>query len=116
MYQDIYAQIDRDLLQHNQKAAGSHASHFVNVLKGSLLHRLTGLEKIKVNSWHHQANREVPDSFQVSGKANDGVIEAIESSVYPFVLGLQWHPEQLVTANDASSLRIFEGFIMACQK
>lgn len=116
MYQDIYAQLDCDLLQHNQKAAGSHASHFVNVLKGSLLHRLTGLEKIKVNSWHHQANREVPDSFQVSGKANDGVIEAIESSVYPFVLGLQWHPEQLVTANDASSLRIFEGFIMACQK
>lgn len=115
MYQDIYSQLDRDLLQHNQKAAGSHASHFVNVLKGSLLHRLTGVERLKVNSWHHQANRNVSDSFQVSGKANDGVIEAIESSAHSFVLGLQWHPEQLVAANDTSSLKIYQGFITSCQ-
>lgn len=115
MYQDIYAQIDEELLQHAQQAPTAHGSHFVNVLKGSLLHRLTGLEKLSVNSRHHQANRKVVTPFQISGKANDDVIEAIESKEHPFVLGLQWHPENMAMENDQHSLRIFEGFIRACR-
>lgn len=114
MYQDIYAQIDDELLQHAQQAPKEHGSHFVNVLMGSLLHRLTGQEKLQVNSRHHQANRLVIDTFQISGKASDGIIEAIESKEHPFVLGLQWHPENMAAANDQQSLKIFEGFIEAC--
>src|SRR5699024_2578903 len=34
MYQDIYSQIDKPLLQHSQKAPRSHGSHFVYVEKG----------------------------------------------------------------------------------
>ena len=116
MYQDIYSQIDKELLQHSQSAPTWHGSHFVTVLKGSLLHRLTGMETLKVNSRHHQANREVPEPFQVSGVANDGIIEAIESKEHSFVLGLQWHPESLVTVDDEASLRIYQGFIKACQR
>lgn len=115
MYQDIYGQIDEELLQHAQKAPTAHGSHFVNVLKGSLLHQLTGLEKLSVNSRHHQANRKVIDTFQVSGKANDGIIEAIESTEQPFVLGLQWHPENMAMKNDEPSLKIYQGFIEACR-
>ncbi len=115
MYQDIYAQMDNELLQHAQKAPSAHGSHFVNVLKGSLLYHLTGQEKLQVNSRHHQANRKVIDTFQISGRANDGVIEAIESKEYPFVLGLQWHPENMAMENDQPSLRIFQGFIKACK-
>ena len=113
MFQDIDAQIDQELLQHAQKAPTAHASHDVNVLKGSLLYRLTNKEQLRVNSRHHQANRSVIDTFQVSGRANDGVIEAIESKQHPFVLGLQWHPENLAMKNDQSSLKIFQGFIEA---
>lgn len=115
MYQDIYAQIDRTLLQHSQKAPKDHASHFIDVLKGSLLHRLTDAEKLKVNSRHHQANRNVSDPFQVSGKASDGIIEAIESKAHAFALGLQWHPENLAVSGDDHSLRVFQGFIKSCQ-
>src|SRR5699024_2605137 len=51
MYQDIYGQIqDRDLLQHQQKAPKEHGSHFVHVTKGSLLHQLTGMDVLRVNS------------------------------------------------------------------
>lgn len=114
MYQDIYAQIDRDLLQHAQKAPKGHGSHFVQVLEGSLLHRLAGVDTLKVNTYHHQANRKVIDPFVVSGKANDGVIEAIESKEHSFVLGLQWHPEKMAPANDDASLKIFRGFVGSC--
>jgi|SRR5690625_587162 len=115
MFQDIYAQTDQELLQHAQKAPTAHSSHYVNVVKGSLLYRLTGEEQLRVNSRHHQANRSVIDIFQVSGKANDGVIEAIESKQHPFVLGLQWHPENLAMENDQPSLKIFQGFIVAAR-
>ena len=113
MFQDIDAQIDQELLQHAQKAPTAHTSHYVNVLRDSLLYRLTEMEQLRVNSRHHQANRSVIDIFQVSGRANDGVIEAIESKQHPFVLGLQWHPENLAIENDQPSLKIFQGFIEA---
>ena len=116
MYQDMYSQIDGDLLQHQQKAPKEHGSHFVFVKEGSLLHKLTGKKKLTVNSRHHQANRRVPENFQVSGKASDGVIEALESKEEPFFLGLQWHPENMVAHNDVASEKIYQGFIRACKK
>lgn len=116
MYQDIYAQINRELLQHSQKAPKDYGSHFVQVLKDSLLHRLTGVDMLKVNTYHHQANRKVIDPFVISGKANDGIIEAIESKEHPFALGLQWHPEKMAPTNDEASLKIFQGFVASCGK
>jgi len=116
MYQDIYSQIDEELLQHDQKAPFDYGSHFVNVTEGSLLHRLTGVRKLRVNSFHHQSNRDVPAGFVVSGKANDGVVEAIESMDHPFVLGVQWHPEGMILANDHASTKIYQGFVEASMK
>ncbi|RKQ34595.1 gamma-glutamyl-gamma-aminobutyrate hydrolase family protein [Oceanobacillus halophilus] len=113
MYQDIYAQIDTELLQHAQKAPREHASHFVDVLENSLLHQLTGKRRLRVNSYHHQANRGVTEPFQVSGLASDGIIEAVESKGHRFVLGVQWHPEAMV---DESSQKIYAGFMKACKK
>src|SRR5690625_5063206 len=114
MYQDIYAQADQTLLQHKQKAPVEHMSHYVYVEKESLLHRITGQEKFKINSYHHQANRDASSDFRISGKASDGIVEAIESKELPFVLGLQWHPEATIADNDQLSLKIYEAFIKAC--
>lgn len=116
LYQDIYAQSDRELLQHNQKAFRYHGSHFVYVEKDSLLYRLTGQEKFKINSYHHQAVKDIAAGFQSSGRASDGIIEAIEKPDHPFVLGVQWHPELMLVNDDELSLKIFKGFIEACQK
>src|SRR5699024_6325407 len=116
MYQDIYTQKKQELLQHKQRALKGHGSHLVYVLKGSLLSQLTSVEKLLVNSRHHQANRNVVEPWKVSGKAIDGIIEAIESKEHSFVLGLQWHPENMAMANDEVSRVIFRGFIQACQQ
>ena len=61
-----------------------------------------------------QANRHVPETYLVCGTASDGVIEAIESKSHQFVLGVQWHPENMAIAGDEPSLGIFKGFIEAC--
>ena len=68
--------------------------HEVEVLRGSLLHRVTGARRFGVNSTHHQAVRGLGAGLVVSAAADDGVVEAIEATGR-FVLGVQWHPEAL---------------------
>ena len=46
-----------------------------------------------VNSFHHQAVSEPGDKFRVTATAPDGIIEAIESTEYKSIVGVQWHPE-----------------------
>ena len=48
-----------------------------------------------VNSFHHQAVAEAGDKFRVIAKSPDGIIEAMESSEFKSILGVQWHPECL---------------------
>lgn len=108
VYQDIYRQCQGPFIQHSQQASVHHASHFIQLEKGSLLQKMIGETQVKVNSFHHQAVKDVPFPFKVSGRSSDGVIEAIESSTHPFVVGVQWHPE---TLKDASSLKLFAEFI-----
>ena len=116
MYQDIYSQRDGSLLQHDQQAPNWYGSHFVEVTEGSLLRKIVGVDKFKVNSYHHQALRNMPEGFIVSGVASDGVIESFESTKHTFVMGVQWHPESLISKNDVNSLAIFEAFINECKK
>ncbi|PYZ92383.1 gamma-glutamyl-gamma-aminobutyrate hydrolase [Salipaludibacillus keqinensis] len=116
MYQDIYSQIDKRLLQHSQQAPRSHASHYINVSKGSLLHKITDLSSYKVNSYHHQANREMAANLKVSARASDQVIEAIEGTDHSFVVGVQWHPECMTGTEDLPSVKLFTAFIEASKK
>ena len=111
MYQDIYSQNTSTLLQHVQKAPRIHQSHFVQIKEGSLLGSIAESSQIKVNSYHHQAVKDVPNPLIISGTASDGIIEAIESTKHSFVLGVQWHPEALAKNGDIVSLRIFEKFL-----
>ncbi|MHB8484094.1 MAG: gamma-glutamyl-gamma-aminobutyrate hydrolase family protein, partial [Nitrospiria bacterium] len=77
-------------------------------VKGTLLHRMLSQDRIDVNSAHHQAVREVGRGVVVNALAPDGVIEGFEVPEYKFCLGIQWHPEFLVTPHDR---KIFEAFI-----
>lgn len=116
MFQDIYSQTETELLQHQQQAPRWHASHYVNVKENTLLRTITQTESLKVNSFHHQANRKIPDGFEVSAVASDGVIEAFESKNHHFVMGIQWHPECMLLNNDEVSAELMNAFINACKK
>ena len=116
MYQDIHSQNDKPIIQHVQKAPRSHQSHFVQVEKGSLFESIAESNQLEVNSFHHQAVKDVPEPFTVSGVASDGIIEVIESARHRFVIGVQWHPEELSANGDPVSLRLFEKFIEACNE
>src|SRR5690606_17373100 len=80
LYQDINSQIASPLLQHDQKAKRDHQSHAVHIEKGTLLASIANTEKIMVNSFHHQALKDIPAPLIVSGRASDGIVEAVEST------------------------------------
>jgi putative glutamine amidotransferase len=114
--QDIHSQSANTVLQHSQKAPRSHPSHFVQIEKDTILESITETQTIKVNSFHHQAVKVVPEPLRISGTASDGIIEAVESTAHDFVLGVQWHPEALAEYGDAVSNRIFDKFVEKCKE
>ena len=65
-----------------------------------MLHRIGGCARLEVNSAHHQAAGAIGLGVVVSGRAPDGVIEAIELPERRFCVGVQWHPEYGISAAD----------------
>lgn len=111
MYQDLVAEKNCTLIQHKQNRLLHYSSHFVEVKESSLLYDIVQKKRIKVNSNHHQANNQLGKDLQVAALSEDGVIEAIELRGKPFMLGVQWHPEQLLLRNDNCSQLIYTRFV-----
>jgi putative glutamine amidotransferase len=99
-----------DSLLHEQPNPRDTPGHAVKVTPGSLLHRISGADEIKVNSAHHQAVKSVGPGVVVNAVAADGVIEGIEDPRLPFCLGVQWHPEFRIGDTDK---KLFQALIAA---
>jgi len=95
---------------HRQENSGNVPTHMINLEEGSQLQRILGVPEIKVNSFHNQFCAEPGKNFKVSAWAKNKIVEAIESPIYRFVLGLQFHPEEMF--NDYPVfIKIFEAFL-----
>ena len=70
-------------------------THPVKIGKNSLLYKIVGTERIETNSVHHQAINKLGKGFVDTAHTSDGIIEAIELKDYPFLVGVQWHPERM---------------------
>lgn len=99
---------------HSQTEARDEVSHRVTIEKNSKLYALFGKE-LYVNSFHHQALKEVAKNLKVTAHADDGVVEAVEDPAYPYLVGVQWHPEGFVYTDHSMSC-LFKDFLSACQK
>lgn len=85
----------KGLIKHSQDADRNEPTHVVSLDKDSILYNLYETDKIAVNSFHHQAVGDAGNKFKVVARSADGVIEAMESSEFKSILGVQWHPECL---------------------
>jgi putative glutamine amidotransferase len=97
-------------LPHEQPNPRTEPGHDVLITPGTLLHRITGAERLPVNSAHHQAAERAGPGIVVSAVAEDGVIEAIEDPARRFCLGVQWHPEYGISPGDTA---VIEAFVAA---
>jgi len=97
-------------LAHEQPNPRNEPGHEVRVLHGTMLERIVGVNRLSVNSAHHQAVKTTAPGVTVNATAPDGVIEGIEDQRKRFVLGVQWHPEFHITDGDK---RLFAAFVQA---
>jgi putative glutamine amidotransferase len=96
LYQDIPTQRP-EALQHRDAVVYDLNFHTVDILAGSRLASLyPELPRVKVNSIHHQAIKDLAPGFTVEAVSNeDGLIEAIrrDDAAKPYLAAVQWHPE-----------------------
>jgi putative glutamine amidotransferase len=86
--------------------------HTVALDPGSSTARAIGSDALTVNSLHHQAIGELAPGLVVTGRAPDGIIEAVATDDDWPMWAVQWHPESL-GVDDEPSLRLFEHLVQA---
>ena len=116
LYQDIQSD-KKGSICHRQKQRAVYPSHSVSIAQDSKLRSMMQAESILVNSLHHQALKQLPDGFNVSAMAPDGIIEAAELRDHSFCMGVQWHPEQLWNQPGSEiHERLFTAFVQECSR
>ncbi|MGE3909679.1 MAG: gamma-glutamyl-gamma-aminobutyrate hydrolase family protein [Chloroflexota bacterium] len=102
-------------IQHPQSEAAirDHLAHTIDVLPDSRLAAIFEATSFEVNSFHHQAVKALGRGLTPVAWSPDGVIEAVESTEHPWLLAVQFHPENLVASHEPSR-RLFEAFVAAC--
>jgi putative glutamine amidotransferase len=112
--QDIPTAMDGPISHVQTSPWGSH-HHEVTVEPGTKLAVAVGLDHLEINSYHHQAIARVAPPLSVSARADDGLIEAVESREHRWIVGVQWHPERHeAQAPDIDpNVRVFAAFAAA---
>jgi putative glutamine amidotransferase len=99
---------------HRQPGDRTALTQALTVTPGSRLAEVFGATRIEVNTMHHQAVKEVAPGLTAVAWSADGTIEAMESRDHPWLLMVQFHPEELVDFH-APSQRLFNAFVEACR-
>lgn len=114
LYQDIHSQLEGETFLHMQHANKYYEVHSVNIDANSNLYKVFGEEKIYTNSLHHQSVKTTGEILNVVARADDGVVEAIESNDGT-IIGVQWHPEEMSYRYEKMNL-LFKDLVARAQK
>lgn len=101
LYQDLPAQRPSEI-RHRQTESRGAQTHSIEIDPESRLARIVGATRMEVNSFHHQAIKDVAEGLTVTARAPDGVVEAVEGLSGSFLLGVQFHPEELIDVCEGS--------------
>ena len=93
LVQDIPTQVP-GAVKHYSEGLHTVLLHTIDIEENSLLARVVGGGEMAINTWHHQAAKNVGRGLRINCRAKDGVIEGLESSEGKPILGVQFHPEE----------------------
>jgi len=116
LHRDVHTAYDTTIDHLNEKPAEEYA-HTVSIVRGTLLHSITGLDRMSVNTAHREGIVDIPDNAEsvakgvvINARAPDGVVEGLELTNQRFALGVQWHPEFFVDPGNPH-LALFEALV-----
>lgn len=67
----------------------------VTIDEESRLFEILQFRRVWINALHNQAVKTVGKQLKVVAREDTGIAQAIEHEEYPFMIGVQWHPEYL---------------------
>lgn len=109
LYQDLETEYG-SRINHHMEPPYDRTAHQVTVLENTPLHTLLQKKQIGVNSYHHQAIKDLSPAFQAMAVSEDGLIEGIYMPDRTFIVGVQWHPE-FSYKTDENSRKLIEAFV-----
>ena len=109
LYQDLEKEY-MSSIDHHMKPPYDRTAHMNVVKKDTPLFDILKKEQIGVNSYHHQAVKDVSPSFQTMAVSEDGLVEGIYMPSARFVMGVQWHPE-FSYGSDENSRKLVKAFV-----
>jgi putative glutamine amidotransferase len=117
LYQDVTAQRPQAIRHDYFPVPGSphtrdELTHDVELDRSTRLAGILGADRLRVNSMHHQGVKTLAPGLVASAFAPDGLIEGIEGTNGRFLVGVQWHPEELAD-RDPAMRRLFTAFLEA---
>ncbi|HYW13610.1 MAG TPA: gamma-glutamyl-gamma-aminobutyrate hydrolase family protein [Longimicrobium sp.] len=120
LWQDVPSQLGGDVL-HEQTVGVNERWHGGRVERGSGLERIFGTDTLFINSFHHQAVRDLAPDLAASVWAEDGLVEGVEGREHPWMYGVQWHPERGEAHTPAGDerdpdRRLFWAFVQAARE
>jgi putative glutamine amidotransferase len=109
LYQDLPLQHPSNI-DHHQKPPYDVPAHGVHLQPRSPIYSLLGKEDIRVNSYHHQAIKNIAPKLDIMGVSDDNLIEAVYMPDKKFFWAVQWHPEFDFHKN-LDDKKIFDAFV-----
>ncbi len=98
---------------HRQPGDRTALTQSLTVAPDSRMREVFGADRLVVNTMHHQAVGRLGSGLKAVAWSDDGTVEAVESEDHPWLLMVQFHPEELVDFH-APSLRLMTAFVEAC--
>ena len=115
LVQDLPSQY-QDAAAHEVDDERDSRVHGVRIDPASRLASIVGAQSLGVNSIHHQAVDRLGEAMRISARADDGTIEGVESDDPSWwMVGVQWHPEELTGTPEPWDRRLFAAFAAACR-
>ncbi len=117
LYQDLPSQLHPDLIAHRQQVPKWQWTHEVEVDGNSKVAGIMETDDIRVNSYHHQAIKDLSDDLVAVAHSSDGVIEAAESPSLSerWLVGVQWHAEAMRDVGPENR-NLFRAHVVAAER
>lgn len=119
LYQDLPSQLHPDLIAHRQTTPKWQWTHEVKVDEGSRMAAVMGTDALRVNSYHHQAIKDLAAPLRTVARSSDGVIEGIEYRDLSerWIMGVQWHAEAMRdTGENPAHRNLFRAHVEAAER
>lgn len=115
LYQDLSTEYEgsKETNHHMHPPYDVHC-HQVEIEEDTPLYAVLRKLTIGVNSYHHQAIKDLADSLKPMAVSEDGLIEAVYMPGKKFIQAVQWHPE-FIYLKDEDARKLFETFVQNCK-